>query len=54
MPIDIHVGAVVDSPNAAVTVGLPVACFDRDILPTAKGLEKRDYGQAVIRTDGVV
>lgn len=54
MPIDIHVGAIVDSPNAAVTLGLPLACFDRSILPTAEGLEKKSYGQAAIRTDGVV
>lgn len=54
MPIDIHVGAIVDSPNAAVTLGLPLACFKRNILPTPEGLKKKDYGQAAIRTDKVV
>lgn len=34
-------------------MGLPTAIFDRDIMPTADGLEKRDYGQAAIRSDGL-
>ncbi|KAK0541555.1 hypothetical protein OC835_000023 [Tilletia horrida] len=53
-PIEAKIGAVVDSPNACVTLGLPVAIFDRDILPKPEGLEKRDMGQAAIRSDGVV
>lgn len=52
-PVEAHVGAIVDIPNACVTMGLPRAIFDRDILPTEDGLEKRDYGQAAIRSDGV-
>lgn len=52
-PVEAHVGAIVDVPNACVTMGLPRAIFDRDILPTDDGLEKRDYGQAAIRSDGV-
>lgn len=32
-PVDSHVGAIVDSPNACVTMGIPTAIFDRDILP---------------------
>lgn len=44
--------AIVDVPNACVTMGLPVAIFDRDIAPTPDGLEKKDYGQAAIRSDG--
>lgn len=52
-PIEANLSALVDSPNAAVSMGLPVAIFDRDIMPREEGLEKRDYGQAAIRTDGV-
>lgn len=33
-------------------MGLPRAIFDRDILPTDDGLDRRDYGQAAIRSDG--
>ncbi|KAL8293461.1 hypothetical protein RQP46_000162 [Phenoliferia psychrophenolica] len=51
-PIDSHVAALVDSPNACVTMGLPLGIFDRDISPNEKGLEARDYGQAAIRSDG--
>jgi formamidase len=32
-PVDAHVAAVVDSPNACVTMALPVAIFERDIRP---------------------
>ncbi|KAF5341735.1 hypothetical protein D9611_001319 [Ephemerocybe angulata] len=53
-PIESHVGAVVDSPNACVTIGIPTGIFDQDILPKPEGLEKRDYGQCAIRSDGVV
>jgi hypothetical protein len=39
--------------SACVTIGLPTAIFDRNILPTPEGFEKRDYGQAAIRSDGL-
>lgn len=52
-PIEAHIAAIVDSPNACVTIGLPTAIFDRDIKPQAEGLERRDYGQCAIRSDGV-
>ncbi|ORY77583.1 Acetamidase/Formamidase [Leucosporidium creatinivorum] len=52
-PIEAHVAALVDVPNACVTIGLPTAIFDRSILPTPEGLEKREYGQAAIRSDGL-
>lgn len=39
--------------DACVTMGLPLAIFDRDITPNPDGLEKRDYGQAAIRSDGL-
>lgn len=51
-PVESHVAAVVDIPNACVTMGLPIHIFDRDIMPSEKGLEKRDYGNAAIRSDG--
>ncbi|PWN48324.1 Acetamidase/Formamidase [Violaceomyces palustris] len=53
-PVDSHIGAMVDSPNACVTMGLPTAIFDRDILPREEGLERRDYGQCAIRSDGII
>ncbi|KAG7090091.1 hypothetical protein E1B28_011708 [Marasmius oreades] len=53
-PIDSHVAAVVDSPNACVTLALPIGIFERDILPKPDGLEKLDLGQCAIRSDGVV
>ncbi len=35
-------------------MGLPAGIFfDRDIRPTPDGLEKRDYGQCAIRSDGL-
>lgn len=52
-PVEAHVGAIVDVPNACVTMGLPRAIFDRDILPTEDGLERRECGQAALRSDGV-
>ena len=36
-----------------VTVSLPTAIFDRDILPHPDGLEKRDYGNCALRSDGL-
>lgn len=53
-PIDCHVASLVDTPNACVTMAIPVAIFDRDIMPNPEGLEKRDYGQCAIRSDGVI
>mgnify|MGYP006886176917 CR=1 FL=1 len=35
-----------------VTMSLPPAIFDRDIMPRPEGLEKRDYGQCALRSDG--
>ncbi|KDQ59007.1 hypothetical protein JAAARDRAFT_33734 [Jaapia argillacea MUCL 33604] len=53
-PIESHVGAVVDSPNACVTLALPLGIFEHDILPKEEGLTKKDFGQAAIRSDGVI
>ncbi|KAF8193336.1 Acetamidase/Formamidase [Pholiota molesta] len=53
-PVESHVGAVVDSPNACVTLAIPTGIFDHDILPTPEGLVKKDFGQCAIRSDGVV
>ncbi|TEB23279.1 Acetamidase/Formamidase [Coprinellus micaceus] len=53
-PIESHVAALVDSPNACVTLGIPTAIFEQDILPKPEGLEKKDHGQCAIRSDGVV
>ncbi|BEJ17686.1 hypothetical protein CspHIS471_0610870 [Cutaneotrichosporon sp. HIS471] len=52
-PIESHVAAIVDVPNACVTMGLPTAIFDRDILPTDDGIETRKYTNAALRSDGV-
>ncbi|KAL1410349.1 hypothetical protein Q8F55_004357 [Vanrija albida] len=52
-PVESHVAAMVDVPNACVTMGLPLAIFDRDIRPTNKGIEKKEYSNAALRTDGV-
>lgn len=52
-PVDSHVGSLVDSPNAVVTMSLPCGIFDRDILPREGGFEKRDYGHAALRSDGL-
>ncbi|OBZ72564.1 Formamidase [Grifola frondosa] len=53
-PIESHVGAVVDSPNACVTLALPLGIFEHDILPKEEGLTKKDFGQCAIRSDGVI
>ncbi|KAH6901203.1 Acetamidase/Formamidase [Coprinopsis sp. MPI-PUGE-AT-0042] len=53
-PIESHVAAIVDSPNACVTLGIPTAIFEHDILPHPDGLVKRDFGQCAIRSDGVL
>jgi formamidase len=53
-PIESHVGAVVDSPNACVTLALPLGIFEHDILPKEEGLTKKDFGQCATRSDGVV
>jgi len=53
-PIESHVGAVVDSPNACVTLALPLGIFEHDILPKEEGLTKKDFGQCAIRSDGVL
>ncbi|KAL5485966.1 hypothetical protein ACEPAI_7010 [Sanghuangporus weigelae] len=53
-PVESHVGAVVDSPNACVTLALPLGIFDFDILPKEEGLTKQNLGQCAIRSDGVV
>ncbi|MBW4818776.1 acetamidase/formamidase family protein, partial [Rhodococcus qingshengii] len=33
-PCEMHVGGVVDIPNAAVTLKIPLDIFDKDILPS--------------------
>ncbi|KZS92017.1 hypothetical protein SISNIDRAFT_413362, partial [Sistotremastrum niveocremeum HHB9708] len=53
-PIESHVGAVFDSPYACVTLVLPLGIFDHDILPKPKGLEKHNFGQCAIRSDGIL
>jgi formamidase len=53
-PIESHVGAVVDSPNACVTLALPLGIFEHDILPKEEGLTKKDFGQCATRSDGVI
>ncbi|KAJ3805843.1 Acetamidase/Formamidase [Lentinula aff. lateritia] len=53
-PVESHVGAIVDSPNACVTLALPLGIFEHDILPKEEGLEKFDFGQCAIRSDGVI
>ncbi|PBL04387.1 Acetamidase Formamidase [Armillaria gallica] len=53
-PIESHVGAVVDSPNACVTLALPTGIFEHDILPKPEGLTKHDFGQCALRSDGIV
>ncbi|TDL25850.1 Acetamidase/Formamidase [Rickenella mellea] len=53
-PVESHVGAVVDSPNACVTLALPLGIFEHDILPKEDGLTKKDFGQCAIRSDGVL
>ncbi|KIM37843.1 hypothetical protein M413DRAFT_20149 [Hebeloma cylindrosporum] len=53
-PVESHVGAIVDSPNACVTLAIPTGIFEHDILPHPDGLAKKDFGQCAIRSDGVV
>jgi len=53
-PVESHVGAVVDSPNACVTLALPLGIFEHDILPKPEGLTKLNFGQCATRSDGVV
>ncbi|RXW19802.1 hypothetical protein EST38_g6056 [Candolleomyces aberdarensis] len=53
-PIESHVGAIVDSPNACVTLAIPTGIFEQDILPKPEGLERTDYGQCAVRSDRVV
>lgn len=36
-PVDSHVAGLVDSPNACVTMSLPVGIFDFDIDPSQDG-----------------
>lgn len=36
-PVDSHVAGIVDSPNACVTMSLPVGIFDFDINPSQNG-----------------
>ncbi|TFY62925.1 hypothetical protein EVG20_g6531 [Dentipellis fragilis] len=43
-----------DSPNACVTLALPLGIFDFDILPREEGLTKHNLGQCAIRSDGVL
>ncbi|KAJ7909017.1 Acetamidase Formamidase [Mycena leptocephala] len=53
-PIESHVGALVDSPNACVTLAIPTGIFSHDILPKPEGFTKQDFGQCAIRSDGIV
>ncbi|KAH9481840.1 Formamidase [Psilocybe cubensis] len=53
-PVESHVGAIVDSPNACVTLGIPTGIFEHDILPNPDGFAKKDFGQCAIRSDGLV
>ncbi|KAI0261139.1 Acetamidase/Formamidase [Gloeopeniophorella convolvens] len=53
-PIEAHVGALVDSPNACVTLALPLGIFEFDILPKEEGLQSQVRGQCATRSDGVV
>src|SRR5690606_36558993 len=42
-PCEMHVGGIVDIPNAAFTLSIPVDIFDQDILPTAQRPPYRTY-----------
>ncbi|KAJ6489051.1 Acetamidase Formamidase [Mycena sanguinolenta] len=53
-PVESHVGAMVDSPNACVTLAIPTGIFSHDILPKPEGFTKQDFGQCAIRSDGIV
>ncbi|KAI6024892.1 Acetamidase/Formamidase [Pisolithus microcarpus] len=43
-----------DSPNACVTLALPLGIFEHDILPKEEGLKKLPFGQCAVRSDGVL
>ncbi|KAI0750052.1 Acetamidase/Formamidase [Daedaleopsis nitida] len=53
-PVESHVGAIVDSPNACVTLALPIGIFEDDIMPREEGLLFKQRGQCAIRSDGLV
>ncbi|KAI6099797.1 Acetamidase/Formamidase [Pisolithus thermaeus] len=54
-PVESHVGAVVDSPNACVTLALPLGIFEHvHILRNEEGLKKLQFGQCAVRSDGVL
>ncbi|KAH0579493.1 hypothetical protein H2248_002351 [Termitomyces sp. 'cryptogamus'] len=53
-PIGSHIGAIVDSPNACVMIGIPTAIFDQDILPKPEGFRKQDFGWNVIGSNGAI
>ncbi|KAF8155337.1 Acetamidase/Formamidase [Mycena galopus ATCC 62051] len=53
-PVESHVAALVDSPNACVTLAIPTGIFSHDILPRSEGFSKRNFGQCAIRSDGIV
>jgi len=53
-PVESHIGALVDSPNACVTLAIPTGIFSHDILPKPEGFTKQDFGQCAIRSDGIV
>ncbi|PPQ85645.1 hypothetical protein CVT25_012767 [Psilocybe cyanescens] len=53
-PVESHIGAIVDSPNACVTLGIPTGIFEHDILPNPDGFPKRSFGQCAIRSDGLL
>ncbi|TFK87168.1 Acetamidase/Formamidase [Polyporus arcularius HHB13444] len=54
-PVESHVGAIVDSPNACVTLVLPLGIFEDDILPKATDpvLPFKNRGECALRSDGV-
>jgi len=45
VPVDSHVASLVDSPNACVTMSLPVGIFDFDINPAEAGLKVQKLGE---------
>jgi len=54
-PVDSHIGAIVDSPNACVTLAVPTRVFNFDILPNDEGLNSQsDLGQCAVRSDGLL
>ncbi|KZS87185.1 Acetamidase/Formamidase [Sistotremastrum niveocremeum HHB9708] len=46
------VPTLTDSLNPCVTLALPLGALDHDILPKSEGLEKRNFGQCAIRSNG--